>query len=202
MIVAARGLGSQQTAQVGVQAGSAALSTTAAALVAAHLIPLSAVPFVGPALMGVTLVASLLIKNSGCGQTCIVTSQWADQAANALKQNLDAYFAEPVRTAASQKLALQNFDAIWARLQEMCGDPSTGDAGKRCISDRERGACKWKDQGACWNWFIGYRDPIANDKGVVPDSSLPGGSISFGGSEVPILPLALIAGLVLLGVSL
>ena len=25
-------------------------------------------------------------------------------------------------------------------------------------------------EGACWNWFSGYRDPIANDPGVVQGS--------------------------------
>jgi hypothetical protein len=217
MMVRTAGLGSQQSWQQAVQYGSVGASAAAGAAFAAHLIPASAVPFIGPAIAGVALLASALIKNSGCGQTCIVTSQWANQAQDALKQNIDAYFAQPVRTRASQKLALQTFDQIWSRLTEMCGDPQWGDAGKRCISDRQRGACVWHatensqwpggvQLGQCWNWFSGLRDPIANDTGVVEDaavdSSVLAGSVLVGGSSVPVLPLALIGGLVLLAVAL
>lgn len=203
--IATRGMGSQQSVQQAVAIGGAAASSAAAGLVAAHLIPAAAVPFIGPALAGAAMLASYLIKNSGCGQTCIVTSQWANQAADALKQNLDAYFAMPVpRPKSAQTLALQTFDQIWAKLAEMCGDPQWGDAGKRCISDRQRGACKWQDAGQCWNWFIGYRDPIANDTQVADDSALSQVESIFGGSgeTSKLLPLALIGGLILLGVSL
>jgi hypothetical protein len=141
-----------------------------------------AIPIIGAAIAGVTFLVADLIKNSGCGQTCIETSQWANQAEPLLKQNADAYFSNPApRTQSQQNAALANFDSIWARLVQMCSDPSTGDAGKRCISDRQAGACTWKAsanspwpggpaQGQCWNWFNSYRDVIANDPNVVPDS--------------------------------
>lgn len=184
-------------------AASVAAATGAPALIAG-LSPAIAIPIIGAAMMGVTLLAVSLIKNSGCGQTCIQTSEWANQAADALQKNLDAYRALPTpRTKAQQGVALANFDAIWARLTQLCGDPQWGDAGKRCISDRQQGACKWKNDGVCWNWFTGYRDPIANDTDVVDDAtgalSLPGGVSLDSGS---VLPLALIAGLVLAGVAL
>ena len=35
-----------------------------------------------------------------------------------------------------------------------------------CIADRQRGGCHYQSNGQCWNWFIGYRDPIANDPQV------------------------------------
>jgi hypothetical protein len=35
-----------------------------------------------------------------------------------------------------------------------------GDAGKNCVGDRQAGACKWKDGGSCWNWDIGYKQPL------------------------------------------
>ena len=200
------GLGDMQTAQQAIQFGSAGAGAAVGALSAAGIIPLNAVPFIGPALAGVTLLVSALVKNSGCGQTCIVTSQWANQAADALQKNLDAYLATPApRPKSAQLLALQNFDAIWAQLTKMCGDPQWGDAGKRCISDRQQGACKWKNNGQCWNWFVGYRDPIANDANVVPDSSVSSIADVFSGSGASspsLLPLALVAGLVLLGVAL
>lgn len=203
-----RGLGSQQSAQLGVQIGASVLGAGAAAAVpaalAAGLISSAAVPFIGPAIAGAALLASYLIKNSGCGQTCIQTSQWANQAADALQKNLDAYNALPIpRSRSNQALALQTFDTIWAKLVQMCGDPQWGDAGKACISDRQQGACKWQNNGACWNWFVGYRDPIANDPNVIDDSvagqvsDIFGGASDSGGS---LLPLALIAGLVIAGV--
>jgi hypothetical protein len=235
--VLARGMGDaitdyqigMQKTQQGVQVGGAIGSGIATAAVGAiaHSLAASggsilgltsatlsaAVPFIGPALMGATMLAQYLIANSGCGQTCIITSQWANQAADALQQNLDAYFALPApRTKTQQALALANFDSLWAQLKQACGQPGTGDAGKRCISDRQRGACTWRNNGQCWDWFIGYRDPIANDS-VVPDptvadtvssdlSSIFGGGSSAGGSSSSLLPVALLVGLVALGVSL
>jgi hypothetical protein len=137
----------------------------------------------------------MLIANSGCGQTCIVTSAWADQAAAVLTKNLDAYFATPApRPRSAQVVCLANFDAVWQRLTEQCSDPSTGDAGRRCISDRQRGACTWKqDQqpghpgepamGACWNWFSGMRDPIAND--ATYDDITAGGMLATAAAQFP-----------------
>ena len=151
-----------------------------------------AVPIIGAAIAAATILATYLIKNSGCGQTCIETSGWANQAEPLLRQNIAAYFgvAAP-RTQSQQNAALANFDAIWATLVNMCSAPSTGNAGKRCISDRQSGACTWKAtadspwpggpaQGVCWNWFNAYRDPIANDPNVVADSasSLVTGAVS------------------------
>jgi hypothetical protein len=119
-------------------------------------------------------------------------------------------------------VAVANFQSIWAALQQQCGQPGTGNAGVRCITDRQAGACTWKQKyaptypgqpniGECWNWFNGYLAPIQADP-VVPDptpdvatsvssslSSLFGGST---GSSSALLPLLLIGGLIALGVSL
>ena len=214
------GLSNQQTTQ-GVQIGASVATPVIGGIIAGHaasvaaatgapaliagLAPAIAIPIIGAALMGVTLLAVTLIRNSGCGQTCVVTSQWANEAAVLLQQNLDAYFALPSpRTKAQQGVALANFDAIWAALKAQCGQPATGDAGKRCISDRQEGACKWKDaNGECWNWFLGYRAPLANDAAVSDspiDSAL---SLLGGGSgDSSILPLLAIGGLVALAVAL
>jgi hypothetical protein len=198
-------MGDMQSAQQAIAYGSIGASSAVGGLVAAGVIGTAAVPFIGPALAVATMVIGALIKNSGCGQTCIQTSQWANQAADALQKNLDAYMATPTpRPASAQALALQNFDNIWGQLVKMCADPQWGDAGKACISDRQQGACKWKNNGVCWNWFTGYRDPIANDSNVAPDHLIPSSvldAIASGGSS-SLLPLALIAGLVILGVSL
>ena len=218
-----------KTVQVAGQMGSsvavAAMGTIAAHLAATGgtIIGLSsatltaAIPIVGAALAGATMLVSYLITNSGCGQTCIVTSQWANQAAAALQQVMDGYFALPApRTQSQQALAIANFNSIWQTLQQQCGQPGTGDAGVRCITDRQAGACVWKQKyaptypgqpniGECWNWFNGYLQPIQQDP-VVPDTvsdlsmlassagvSLPSGSL---------VPLLVIGALIALGVSL
>jgi len=192
-----RGMGTAATDAQYVQMGgslaapviSGAFAASAASSLAAGgtglilgMAPALAVPIIGAAIVAVTILATVLIKNSGCGQTCIETSGWANQAEPLLRQNIAAYFgiAAP-RTQSQQNGALANFDAIWATLVNMCSNPSTGNAGVRCISDRQSGACKWNAtadspwpggpaQGACWNWFNAYRDPIANDPNVVADS--------------------------------
>jgi|SRR5919108_900227 hypothetical protein len=207
-----RGLGDQQTAMQAVGYGSAAAGSALGVLASTHVIAAAAVPFIGPALAGATLLISALIKNSGCGQTCVITSQWANQAADALTQNLNAYFALPApRARSAQQLALKNFEQIWQALVQQCSQPNLGDAGKRCISDRQQGACEWKgDDGKCFNWFIGFRDPIANDPQVVDDSvfqqqssaNQSSSSALIGDSGGSLWPLVGIAALVGLAVSL
>jgi hypothetical protein len=204
------GLGdAQQVAGITQQAGGIASSVAAPAIGTAlsstgtlaagstilGLAPAVAVPIIGAALVGVTLLVTQLIKNSGCGVTCVETSQWANKAEPLLQQNLKAYQALPTpRTVSQQAAALANFDAIWNQLVQLCGQPGTGNAGVRCVSDRQAGACKWKNAaGVCFNWFSGYRDPIANDS-VVPDSA----GASVGASVGASLPAAVstpIAGL-------
>lgn len=197
-------------------AGGSVLGLTGAALSAA-------VPIVGAALAGATMLVQYLVANSGCGQTCIVTSEWANKAADALQQVMDGYFALPApRTEAQKALAVANFQTIWDQLKAACGQPGTGDAGKRCISDRQAGACTWKQKyapvypgqpqiGECWNWFNGYLGPIQADK-VVPDQTLvsslneagsaAGAAVDsiLGGSNL--LPALLVGGLVLAAVTL
>ena len=120
--------------------------------------------------------------------------------------------------SSQQQAALTIFDAIWTDLEQQCGVASLGDPGKRCISDRQSGACKWKQTGqspwpggpavgACWNWFNAYRDPIANDP-VIADTVAS--SVSSAASTLEsdlgisssssMVPLLLIAGLVALAV--
>ena len=220
-----RGLGDAQTTSRTVgTVGSLTASGVTAALGSGVFGAAAAsfVPVIGPVLGAAIMGIQVLIQNSGCGQTCIVTSQWANQAAAKLQQVLDGYFSLPApRTQSQQAAALGAFDAVWQTLVAQCSQAGTGDAGVRCISDRQRGACTWKQKyapvypgepnvGDCWNWFNGYRDPIAQDP-VVPDpsvasdisssvSSIFGGSTAGGG--VDWVPLALIAGLVAVGVAL
>jgi hypothetical protein len=215
---------SQNVAIGGSLAGSAA--TAVIGSIAANggtilgLTASSLVPVVGPIIAGITIGLQALIANSGCGPTCVVTSQWANQAAAQLDQLTQQYFALPSpRTDAQKAVALATFDSVWQKLQQLCGQPGTGNAGVRCITDRQAGACTWRQKyqpaipgqpaiGACWNWFNGYRDVIANDP-TVPDSvaTQASGSIASvlsggSGGSFPLLPVAAIAGLLVLGASL
>lgn len=201
----------QQAIGAGYSIGTAAATPAlASSAVAAGILPAAlAAPIVGAAFAGIFIGIEALL-NSGCGQSCVVTSNWANQAEGWLKQNLAAYMALPTPRAESAQAAyLANFDKIWGYLEQECGSPEAlaqlGTAAKNCIADRQQGACHYQANGQCWNWFVGYRDPIANDPNVVPDSAAAGagstnllqaisGSTAGGG----ISPLLLIGGILLL----
>jgi hypothetical protein len=227
----AHGLGdANATAQQAQVAGSMAAGTATAILGSLTTggattvlgITAAAVPVIGAGLVAATLLVSYLIRNSGCGQTCIVTSQWANQAADALQKVKDAYFALPApRTQAQKAVALANGQVIWEQLKKICGQPGTGNAGVRCITDRQPGACVWKQKyapvhpgdpeiGECWNWDNGYFEAIRRDP-VVPDPT-PAEQLSAAGSAASslftapdgssYLPMLAVAALVVLAVSL
>ena len=182
------GLGAT-TADTAVQLGTVAAqavvpvaigSTVAATLGIATTV---AIPLVGAVIAGIS-VAIEAILHSGCGQTCIVTSQWANQAEQQLQQNISEYFAIPApRPQSVQQIAMANFKAIWNTLVQQCSQPNLGAAGRNCIADRQDGACKLRQNvppaypgipaiGQCWNWWSGYYWPIANDPDVQPDNIL------------------------------
>lgn len=140
------------------------------------------------ALIAVGIAVANMFK--GCGQTCVAATNLANQADALMVQNVTAYTSSPVRYASMQAAALNTFDTTWAALTQACSNPALAAAGERCITDRQRGACTWKASpggwnqdgtftpwGAagsgttCWNWFVGMRDPIANDPFVQPDPS-------------------------------
>jgi hypothetical protein len=233
MYVATRGLGDAVTASRNVQIGGSLAASGASAVLGSiaasggSVLGLTgaalsaAVPIIGAGLAAATMLVQYLVANSGCGQTCIVTSEWANKAADALQQVMDGYFALPApRTKTQQAVAVANFQTIWDQLRAACGQPGTGDAGKRCISDRQQGACTWRQKyapvypgqpevGECWNWFNGYLKPIQMDT-VVPDpspvdeasaaiSSVFGGTGSGG---VDLLPVLVIGGLLAAAVAL
>ena len=191
--------------------GGSVLGLTGAALSAA-------VPIVGAALASATMLVQYLVANSGCGQTCIITSQWANKAAEALQQNSDAYFALPSpRTEAQKALAVANFKTIWGQLEQLCGQPDVGDAGKRCISDRQAGACTWRQAyaprhpgepaiGECWNWWNGYLAPIEADPTVPDPTPMSQASDTveavLGGDDSKLLPALLVGGLLVAAVAL
>lgn len=232
-VIPFRGLGAtaQQVAGIASSVGSPiGAAVGGSSLAAATGLSLGlAVPIVGAALAGVTLAVMHFIQNSGCGPTCVITSQYANQATSLFAQNLGAYLDLPMpHSKSAQQAALANFDAIWAWLEQVCGQPGTGNAGVRCIQNQQRGSCPLKvsafgwQQNAdgswfyqkngpsgsgsnCWNYFSGFRDPIANDPTVVSDAQAAApassilGSLSGGSS---LLPLLAIGGLVAVGAYL
>lgn len=221
-----RGLGSPTGSQY-ISAVGSGLETTGGLLAATGV---GAIP--GAIVAAAGALASIIASfgvGSGCGQTCIQSSNFANQANAALQQNIEAYFSLPTpRAMSAQAAALANFDQFWSWLtsSQACGNPSLGAAGSRCISDRQSGACTWKQPassvppwgtppaGSCWNWFNGYRDPIANDTNVYDDSvaaqlasAVSGsGSASGSGSSTPsglsnLVPLLIAGGLLALAVA-
>jgi hypothetical protein len=196
------------------------------------------IPGVGPLVAGAVAAATQLavvIENifSGCGATCVQTSQFVNQVEPVLQQNLAAYVGYPVRTQSMQAAHLTVFDQAWAKVLQFCGQAAMGPAGQNCISGRQQGACfyktspgGWKQNSdgsysyvapgpngsgsACWNWFVGYRDAIANDPGVIPDPvgtsaadavNSVTAAISNPSAPSSLMPLLLLA-LAVVGVSL
>ena len=162
----------------------------------------------GPIGAAAGIVAGLLVQVfQGCGDTCVEATSIANQVEPVLQQNLAAYMAEPVHYQSLQAAYLNNFDTAWAALVQNCSNPALASAGQNCITDRQRGSCAYKTSpggwngkvytppgangsgSACWNWFVGYRDPIANDPNVVAD---PQSSVL---SSVGISPSSTIAGI-------
>jgi hypothetical protein len=164
---------------------------------------------VGAAIVGLLAVGLAIAECfKGCGITCTQATAYANQAGAILAKNVDAYTSSSIRYASMQAAALNTFDTAWAALQAACNNPQLAAAGQRCITDRQQGACHWKASPggwnsdgtytpwgpsgsgtACWNWFIGMRDPIANDPFVQPDpvagasSSTTGATTAIGASS-------------------
>lgn len=131
-------------------------------LATAAAIPTPASPFLAIA-SGVSALLGVFGIGSGCGQTCITASDYANKTADLAKQNMDIYFAIPTpRPLSLQREALANFDQIWGALVNACSNPALGSAGQRCISERQ--------PGGKYDFTSYYRTPIANDTNVYDDT--------------------------------
>ena len=179
------GLGSSETTQIASAAVGAGGSSIASILVATGAIagPIGAV--IGAVAAGIAIVISQLFKPN---LQKIQASNDANQIEQILQQNLANWLSVPTnqRYASVQAAALQVFDAGWLQYQNAV-QPDLAKA-PNSISDRQEGSCAYhtaqqagwtgdtyvsnepnQASGSCWNWFIGYRDPIANDPNVQPD---------------------------------
>ena len=221
--------GMGQTANSPSMAGSVASLVTAGAGVTTGILgTLSALAAgtsvagpIGLAITGLVGIGVILMKIfSGCGQTCMEASNYANQVeSTALKPNLEAYLAAPVHYASLQAAALNNFQTAWNALEQACGSGALAStkAGQSCISDRDQGSCAYKTSPggwqqdasgnwsyvypgangsgtACWNWWVGYHDTIANDPTVVPDPTSTDNlasewlGLSLGNRFIPLAP--------------
>ena len=149
---------------------------------------LSAAPFTGPAAPflaiagGIAEFLGAMGVGSGCGQTCVLSTQYANQAEALLQRNIAAYFAIAApRPLSAKQAALANFETVWNDFVQQSS--SLGSQGQTAISERGAGSCAWKQPassvppwgvppaGACWNWDAGYRAPIADDPNIYDDSA-------------------------------
>ena len=163
---------------------------------------------VGIAIAAIAAIAPLIVKMfEGCGQTCTEATKYANQIEPILNQNLQAYLSSPVRTMSMQAAAINNYNTAIASLEQACGQAQLAQAGVNCIDERvDPSSCQWKAQAggwvqnsdgtctytpwgangsgsSCWNWVIGYLDPIQNDPCVQPDSVLTSNTSSAGTTD-------------------
>lgn len=168
----------------------------------------AALPVVGPVVAGATIAISLWKARKGPYQKT-QTTKVVDEAEPILQDNVRGFLEGP-RTAETQAWALKNFDDVWGQIERLCGDPAMGAPGQRCISERTRGGtAPWCPTGTGCDWFILYRDPIANAEVTAssPAADLVGSIFGDGGGLVGgdggISPLLLIgAGLLAAAVLL
>ena len=162
--------------------GGQEVSSAGAVIMAAAPLTGPAAPFV---LIGGAIVEFLgqMGVGSGCGQTCVLSTQYANKAEALLGQNIAAYFAIVApRPLSAQTAALANFNTVWNDFVQQCNNPALGSQGQTAISQRAAGSCAWTQPankvppwgvpaaGQCWNWDLGYRAPIADDPNVYDDS--------------------------------
>lgn len=126
------------------------------------------------------------------GQQKRAATSIVDQIEPLMQRNLEEFLAAPSRERSVQ--AIDTFDRLWQELVRSCGDPQLGDAGRRCIDERRR--------GGRWDWFVAYRDPIANwgsdiirtPVGVVPAGDSGGPSTSMLLTGISLLAAGLLSG--------
>jgi len=138
----------EQLVEIGAQAGTTAATAAGAGAGIGAGVAAAGVT-AGLSALAVGIVAWLNRKGP---KQKIAATQVVEEAAALMEKNRDAYLAS-ARTAADQQVALQNFDALWARIVEQCS--SLGEPGKRCISERQ--------PGGKWDYAAYYRTPISSD---------------------------------------
>lgn len=114
-----------------------------------------AIPLVGVAIAGVTLVVGAWLSNiAKHNAEKTAATKIVEQAVPLFEQNLAAFKSVPNPTQADKDQALANFDNIWGQVVQACSNPALEDAGKRCISERQ--------PGGKYDYTTYYRIPIEN----------------------------------------
>ena len=162
----------QQTGSAVAGGVSAGLMTTAGILAAIPGGQIPAAVIAGAA----ALVAPIANLFKGCGDTCVLTSQFANQVSDAVTQLNKNYWGAPVRTVSMQQATLQAMNELWGYLVSHC-QAVGGQGGAQCIADRQR--------GGKYDFFRDNVDPVANDTGVVPDPVAPSALNTLASSFAP-----------------
>ena len=159
---------------------AAAAAATTGSLIASVAGATSSLALAGPigaAIAGITAVTALIIDQfRGCGDTCVLASNYADEAERALVLNRDSFVNLPaeMRYESLQAAAANNAKSYLSLLYQACSNPQLGDAGRRCISERliEGGSAPWcpKPGGVGCDWLTLYYKPILESP-TVPDPS-------------------------------
>jgi hypothetical protein len=123
-----------------------------------------AVPIVGAAIAGVTLLiggwlSGIAKRNAEKVQATAIVNQ----AEPYLQKNLDAFRSIQNPTQADKDQALANFDNIWAQVVSALHAPSLSDVEEQSINDRS--------PGGKYDWTSYYRTPIVNTVIVAPPAS-------------------------------
>lgn len=152
-------------------------------------------------------IAKALKIGYGCGPTCIEATKIVKQAEPLFNQNVDEYESGGI----DQATAVSNWNQLWTAVQQSCGQ-IPGAAGSNCVKDRAAGSCKWKQtaagaskgypgvpkEGECWNWDLGYYQPLLQPALVPYAGSGIAGSLDSITSTLISNPLLLVgAGLLL-----
>jgi len=164
------GLGEANAAQITntvVQGGGAIASAavTASGYSVFGLAPALAVPVIGAAVVGVTILVNMWLGGiARRNKQKDATTQIVNEAEPLLQQNRDAFLSTSQHTQAEKEQALANFDAIWGQVVGACSSGAYDAAGSRCVGDRQR--------GGQWDWFSYYRDPIASSNVVSASAAI------------------------------
>ena len=170
----------------------------------------AACPVCAP-VVGLVVAAAAIAKalgvGEGCGATCIQATNIVNQAEPTFRENLLEYETGVI----DQPIAQSNWNQMWGAIQQACGG-IPGAAGQHCVSDRQAGACTWKNTGpaiypglpalgACWNWDNAYHAPLLLPALVPYGGSGVSGSVSSVVSDLTSNPMLLVgAGLLVFGI--
>ena len=163
---------------------------------------------IGAAVAASIKIAQALHIGYGCGPTCVQATQLVNDAEPLFRNNVALYEGGQIDQATAQ----YNYSQLWDAVVRSCG-AIDGDAGKKCVTDRQAGSCKYKQiaepkypgepkLGECWNWDAAYHQPLLLESlNPVGASGTVGGTLDSVTSTLTSNPMLLV-GVGLLAVGL